>query len=284
MSGVSDPEVPFVQTILHPTDFSPESELAFAHALAICLFRKAEITLLHAGDRYMEGDDWQKFPAVRDTLVRWNLLERGGPDSVVFQDLGIRVNKVSAVGDPLEASIEYLVDNPTDLLVISTEGREGLPRWVHQSTAEDLSRASGIVTLFVPHGARGFVSQDGDLTLRRILVPVASQPDPRAALVYAGRATILSGGEPVEITVLHVGDELPDFELPEAEAPGSTWRVERRDGDPEDEIVRLAAESESDVIFMATAGPNGLVEALRGSTTERVLRRAPCAVCAVPTG
>ena len=121
MSGVSDPEVPFIQTILHPTDFSRESELAFAHALAIGLFRKAEITLLHAGEQYMEGDDWQKFPTVRDTLVRWNLLERGGADTVEFRDLGIRVNKISAVGDPLDASIDYLVDNPTDLLVKATE-------------------------------------------------------------------------------------------------------------------------------------------------------------------
>ena len=69
-----------------------------------------------------------------------------------------------------------------------------------------------------------------------------------------------------------------------ADAPGSTWHVERREGDPEDEIVRLAEEAEVDAIFMATAGPNGIFEALRGSTTERVLRRAPCAVCAVPVG
>ena len=117
-----------------------------AHALAICLFRKGEITLLHAGDEYMLGDDWQKFPAVRDTLVRWNLLERSGPDPVVFGDLGIRVNKVSAVGDPLEASLDYLVDNPTDLLVLATEGREGLPRWVQRSAAENLARADETIS------------------------------------------------------------------------------------------------------------------------------------------
>lgn len=282
----SDPtaDIPFVKTILHPTDFSPESAAAFAHALAICLFRQGEITLLHAGDEYLDGDDWQKFPAVRDTLVRWKLLEPNSPKAAVFRDLGIRVNKVSAIGDPLEASLDYLVDNPTDLMVMATEGREGLPRWVQQSTAETLARQTGINTLFVPHGAPGFVSPDGDLSLRRILVPVASQPDPRAALVYAGRATLLSGGDPVEITVLHVGNEVPDFELPEAEVAGSSWQVERRDGDPEDEIVRFAEQAGTDLIFMSTAGPSGVFEALRGSTTERVLRRAPCAVCAVPIG
>lgn len=275
-------DVPFIRTIFHPTDFSAGSEDAFRAALAICLFGRGEITLLHAGEKYLEGDDWQKFPAVRDTLVRWKLLDPGSPRAAVFRDLGIRVNKVSAVGDPLQATMEHLEDNPADMMVVATEGREGLPRWIRHSTAEELARAAGTVTLFVPDCARGFIHPNGELTLRRILVPVAAQPDPHAALVYAGRATMLSGGEPVEITVLHVGDELPDFELPEARAEGSTWHVERREGRPEDEIVRLAEEARVDMIFMSTAGPNGIIEALRGSTMERVLRRAPCALCAVP--
>jgi nucleotide-binding universal stress UspA family protein len=282
---VSDSEgsdVPFIRTILHPTDFSAESEQAFAHALAICLFRKGEITILHAGDEYLDGDDWQKFPSVRKTLVRWKLLEPGSSRGAVFRNLGIRVNKVSAVGDPIEAAMEFLSDNPTDLMVLATEGRKGLPRWMRQSTAENLARHAGTVTLFVPHDARGFIHPNGELTLRRILVPVDASPDPHAALVYAARATILSGGEPVEITVLHVGEQVPDFELPEATVEGCTWHVERREGDPVDEIVGLAKEADSDLIFMSTAGPNSVLEVLRGSTTERVLRRSPCALCAVP--
>lgn len=284
MSRSVGSDIPFVRTILHPTDFSAESEEAFAHALAICLFRKGEITLLHAGSEYLDGDDWQKFPHVRKTLERWKLLEPGSSRADVFRNLGIRVNKVSAVGDPIEAAMEFLSDNPTDLMVLATEGREGLPRWMRQSTAESLARHAGTATLFVPHGARGFIHRNGELTLRRILVPVAASPDPRVALVYAGRASVLSGGEPVEITVLHVGEEVPDFELPEAAVEGSTWHVERREGDPVDEIVALAEQSDTDLIFMSTAGPNSVLEALRGSTTERVLRRAPCAVCAVPVG
>jgi nucleotide-binding universal stress UspA family protein len=280
VSAGAEPAVPFIQTILHPTDFSAESESAFAHALAICLFRQGEITLLHAGKQYLDGDDWQKFPAVRDTLVRWKLLEPGSPRAAVFRDLGIRVNKVSAVGDPLEATLDYLAENPADLMVLATEGRDGLARWIRQSTAENLARHAGTVTLFVPHDARGFVSRDGDLSLRRILVPVAAAPDPQAALTYAGRATILSGGEPVEITALHVGDSMPAFDVPEVQ--GATWRVERRQGDPVDELLRLAEEARIDLIFMSTAGPNSLLEGLRGSTTERVLRRSPCALCAVP--
>jgi nucleotide-binding universal stress UspA family protein len=278
--GVEDGGVPFIRRIFHPTDFSPESEAAFVHALAICLFRQGELTILHAGKEYLEGDEWQNFPAVRRTLERWKLLEPGSPAAAVFRKLGIRVNKISAVGDPLEAALDHLANEPADLIVLATEGREGLPRWVRQSTAEALARWAGIPTLFVPHGARGFVQRSGDLTLRRILVPVAAEPDPRAPLVYATRATLLAGGEPVELVALHVGEAFPEVELPAVE--GATWRRELRRGEPEDEIVRAAQEQGADLVCMATAGPSGLVEVLRGSTTERILRRLPCCLCAVP--
>jgi nucleotide-binding universal stress UspA family protein len=282
MSAASSPDVPFIRSVFHPTDFSEQSAGAFAHALAICLFRRAELTILHAGDHYLDGDEWQQFPAVRETLERWKLLEPGSPRAAVFQQLGVRVNKISAQGDPLGASMEYLADYPADLMVVATEGREGLPRFLRPSRAEGLSRHAGIPTLFVPHGARGFIDADGELTLRRILVPVAESPDPRAALAYAGRATLLSGGEPVELVVQHVGDEWPAFDLPPTEVDGCSWRRELCRGEPEQEIVRLARQEEADLIFMSTAGPDGITEVLRGSSTERVLRQAPCPLCAVP--
>jgi nucleotide-binding universal stress UspA family protein len=275
--------VPFIKTILHPTDFSPESEEAFAHALAICLFRRGELTILHAGEQYLDGDDWQQFPHVRQTLTRWKLLPPGSSRAAVFHELGIRVSKVSAKGDPISATLEYLSDYPTDLMVLATEGREGLPRWMHRSKAESLSRATGIKTLFVQHGARGFVSLGGELTLRRILVPVASQPDPRPALVYAARATLLAGGEPAELIALHVGEGDPKLEFPEPTAPGCKWRSAHVDGKPEDEIPRFAESESVDLICMTTTGADKLGEQLGGSTTtEHVMRRATCPVLAVP--
>jgi nucleotide-binding universal stress UspA family protein len=282
VSAATGSDVPFIQTIFHPTDFSKESEEAFAHALAVCLFRKGELTILHAGDQYLDGDDWQKFPAVRRTLERWKLLPPGSARAAVFHHLGIRVNKVSAVGDPLAASIDHLVDNPADLMVLATEGREGLPRWIQQSTAERLARDTGIKTLFVPHGARGFVDRAGEITLRRVLVPVAAEPDPHPALVYAARATLLAGGDPVELVALHVGEDAPRPALPEPIGPGCRWRAEQAMGDVEDMIVRFAETHEVDLVIMATRGPDSLAEVLAGSTTEQVLRRSPCPVLAVP--
>ena len=37
-----------------------------------------------------------------------------------------------------------------------------------------------------------------------------------------------------------------------------------------------------DVIALPTAGHHGFLDAVRGSTTERVVRQAPCSVLAVP--
>jgi nucleotide-binding universal stress UspA family protein len=55
-----------------------------------------------------------------------------------------------------------------------------------------------------------------------------------------------------------------------------------RTGDVVQSIVDAALEYDVDLIGMPTAGRHGIFDALRGSTTERVIRHAPCPVFAVP--
>ena len=52
-------------------------------------------------------------------------------------------------------------------------------------------------------------------------------------------------------------------------------------GTPHVEIVRLAKEHDTDLIVMATHGGGFISHAILGSTTERVLRRAPCPVLVI---
>ncbi len=52
-------------------------------------------------------------------------------------------------------------------------------------------------------------------------------------------------------------------------------------GTPHVEIVRMAEETHADLIVMATHGRGFISHAILGSTTERVLRRAPCPVLVV---
>jgi nucleotide-binding universal stress UspA family protein len=53
------------------------------------------------------------------------------------------------------------------------------------------------------------------------------------------------------------------------------------DGEPADEIVRLAEEHHCDLIVMGTHGRTGLRRLLLGSDAEQVLRKAPCPVLTV---
>jgi nucleotide-binding universal stress UspA family protein len=65
-------------------------------------------------------------------------------------------------------------------------------------------------------------------------------------------------------------------------AQGVAARIVVRVGLPWEEIVRLAAEEHADMIVMGTQGRTGLDRLLLGSVAERVIRRAPCPVLAVP--
>jgi nucleotide-binding universal stress UspA family protein len=60
-------------------------------------------------------------------------------------------------------------------------------------------------------------------------------------------------------------------------------RVEHRlaAGDAATEILRLAKETQADVIVMGTHGRTGLARVLMGSVAERVVRKAPCPVVTV---
>ncbi len=48
------------------------------------------------------------------------------------------------------------------------------------------------------------------------------------------------------------------------------------------EIVDTATQRRSNLIIMVTQGHHGILDALRGSVTEQVVRQAPCPVLAVP--
>jgi nucleotide-binding universal stress UspA family protein len=64
--------------------------------------------------------------------------------------------------------------------------------------------------------------------------------------------------------------------------PGWQWDHIVRSGDVIDAIVQMARNTPANLIVMSTDGRNGFLDALRGSHSERVLRRAPCPLLAIP--
>ena len=277
--------LPLVRSVLHATDFSPASHRAFAHALAISLLRQTKFTLLHVSSSNDSKVAWTRFPAVRQTLERWGLLDEGSPRSAVFDKFQVKVKKIAVQGrHPVIATARYLKHEPADLIVLATEGRAGLSRWINRSDAEAMARWSRTMTLFVPADAkRSFVSlHDGDVHLKNILVPVDREPDCAAAVEFARRAAEILGDDTVSITLLHVGDSRP--RLPTlVDGPNWTWKKVHRQGAPVEQILSVADWDKADLIVMATSGHDSVLDALRGSTTEQVLRQSPCPLLAVPS-
>jgi len=270
-----------IRSIVHPTDFSDASADAFAHALRIALTAKARLYLLHVAVAGNETD-WMSFPHVREALAHWGLMNASEPPAAACQRLGVKISKVElAPQSTIGGILTFLDKHAADLIVLATEGRQGAARWLRGSVAEKLARHAKTPTLFVPAGRPGFVDQArGELHLHRVLIPIDHEPKPAAAIgAIVGFAHTLAGVDVAE-RLLHVGGKPPQVQR--HSKPQLPIPVAIRHGDVVEAIIDAATEWQADLIGMATAGHHGFLDALRGSTTERVLRQAPCPLLAVP--
>jgi nucleotide-binding universal stress UspA family protein len=154
---------------------------------------------------------------------------------------------------------------PPDLIVLATHQREGLDRWLHKAVAEPLARRSGAM-----------------VTLKRILIPIDHVPRSQTAL---RRAFLLARGLDCaagEFRLIHVGNPGTAPRIRLTEQAGWSYEIIVRLGDVVDQILEEEAHWRPDLMVLATQGHMDFLDALRGSTTERVLRGAHCPVLAVP--
>jgi len=270
--------------IFHPSDFSPASEVAFAHALKIALHAKAKLDLMHVEPELeAEKPYWPDFPAVRSTLARWGVLPKGTSPQDVAKT-GLRVRKIlKASADPVAAMLRHFRKYPPDLIVLATHQRDGLARWLNRGVAEPLARRSEAMTLFVPHTGRGFVSmENGAVTLTRILIPIEHVRHPQTAL---RRALLLARGLDCiagEFRLIHVGNPGTAPRIALTEQGGWSYEIVVRQGDVVGQILEEEADWHPDLVVLATQGHMDFLDTLRGSTTERVLRGVHCPVLAIP--
>jgi len=143
------------------------------------------------------------------------------------------------------------------------------------------------------------------IKLNKLLVPTDFSESARHALTYG---TSFAKEYGAELTLLHVVENLTVgyasdlFPVPMAEVfqeisgyakaelaklaevareKGVTVVEQVAQGKPSAEIIRFAQEQKIDMIVLGTHGKGMLDQALFGSTTERVVRRAPCPVLTV---
>lgn len=148
------------------------------------------------------------------------------------------------------------------------------------------------------------------IQIKKILVPTDFSESAHGALEYA---RVFAARFDAELLVMHVVETLAVgyasdlFPVPMAEvfqemsgygqaelrkladaarAQGLSVRELLVQGKPSAEIARVAEEEHVDLIILGTHGKGMLDHALFGSTTERVVRKAPCPVlsCRLKTG
>ena len=272
-------------TIFHPTDLSRASELAFVHALKLTLLSNGKLEVMHVADKG-ESVSWGALPGVRDTLIKWKLIPEGSSrDAVATLNIGVR--KVIAKGDPVNASTAYLQDHPADIVVLATSQNQGRMSWLNTSISAPIARsASDSVTMFFPHDTDGFVSpQDGSVSLQHVLIPVATKPHPSSTIGAISRLLeALHLFEQVKVTLLYIGNE---SEAPAATLPDNDlwhWRIVPADKGIAHSIIEITRDLEVDLVAMTTVGRDGFLDALRGSTTEQVMRGVNCPLIAIPAG
>jgi nucleotide-binding universal stress UspA family protein len=283
MNPTRDQSFPIIDSVLHPTDFSEASLVAFYHALKAALIAKSSLTILHVATA--DSGELMDFPGVRETLERWGLLPKGSSTSAV-PHLGIDVRKIAMTRhEPVASVLHYLEDHPAELIVLATHRHEGRIAWLGHSVAKPIARRSNQMTLFIPEGDAGFVAaSDGSVSLKNILIPVAGSPAAQPAVEAAARVVSRLNCPGGAFTLLHVGEgeAMPAVQTPEV--PDWEWKRITRTGDVIEAILDTARITDTDLVVMSTDGRNGFLDGLRGSHTERVLEHVPAPLLAVPEG
>ena len=131
------------------------------------------------------------------------------------------------------------------------------------------------------------LTEDQLIALRRqnqqadAAAPIAAGVDsvPAIRRIQAMLAMVDSGAE---INLIHVGKRPPD--LVDENGVALDLPILLRDGAVVETILAVAGELDVDAIAMPTAGRHGLLDAVRGSASARVLEDARWPLLAVPVG
>jgi nucleotide-binding universal stress UspA family protein len=299
-----------LRRILCPVDLSQISEPALRHAARIAHHYDARLIVQHTVPelgqsktaRGGESLPIEALPAElqsNDVEVR-ELIQRAGADRC---HLSVIVND----GDPRERILETISTQGIDLMVIGTRGRTGLKRLLQGSITERVIHAARCPSLVISRRSAQVAPRGrfDPLNLKTILVPTDLSNNSIRLVLYAlrwawepsSRMILLHCVETAPPALGKLSDLLPeygaDIEQRLREASGRMralvpfperlpYRIdfEVRDGEPREQILKVAKERRADLIVMGArilANP----AAVWGSTIGGVLRRGSYPVLAI---
>jgi nucleotide-binding universal stress UspA family protein len=135
-----------IRTILHPTDFSERSELAFRLACSLARVHGAHLIVLHVAELPMAvaGEGLVMLPPALDLEPLREQLRQIRPE-----DPKIPVEHRLVQGAAATEILEMAGETKCDLVVMGTHGRTGLGRLLMGSVAEQVVRKASCPVLTV---------------------------------------------------------------------------------------------------------------------------------------
>jgi nucleotide-binding universal stress UspA family protein len=300
------------RNILFPTDFTTHARAALKYAAAfarsgggrVVLFSVQGATvppnLLTLPERIFEEQE-----------NRWLLQLRAEVRDLLADPLfdGLEVEPVIVEGEPAPEIARAVRDYDIDLVTVVTHGRKGLSRALWGSTAEEIIAEAPCPVLTIRPPQHDFVEHRDshtEIRLNRILLATNFRPSSAAATQVA---TQLANQTDAELHAVYViGDYIEQISVmfPEGglnalsrlrgyvqEKMAGLRREDSAraithiaEGRTYEEIVRLAAETDADLIVIGTSVHASLFGGtpVLGSEIERVVRNAPCPVLCVSAG
>ncbi len=263
-------------TIIHPVHNQSELVVPFVHALGLAYASRGELEVVDVRTKRERVEN----VSIRKFLEQWQLLPAGSAREDVSK-LGMRIKKILKDGGSRKEIGKRLRRRPHDILVIGLKGTTGIGRLFGQDLTDFLVQSFRQTTLYIPAGVKPFVhEQDGSVTLKNIIMPIAEDPSPELSFLMLQRLLEIFPEQSCVVHGIHIGEIFPYISAASLEGIG--WKETlMREGALVHSIIEKARSEKAELIIMSTNGRDTLSQKMIGSNTEQVLRSAPCPVLAV---
>ncbi|MEN9203432.1 MAG: universal stress protein [Thermostichus sp. DG_1_6_bins_120] len=236
--------MPRFENVIAAIDGSGPTEQMIHTLLSLPAFAKCNVTLLHAVPSQTSAEDmraaWQKG---QDLLARTLQSFPAQP--------GVKISTQLVEGDPKVVVLEVAESFPNPLIVMGSRGRNRIIAILQNSVSQYVFQLSSYPMLLVKDDA--YVKQPN-----RVMVALNSSPSAQEALSTA--MDLVSGIQGTQIFLARVqldadnqsSDPVLDRAIETLKQRQISYRVFTAVGDPGTEIVRLAAESNADLLVMGS--------------------------------
>lgn len=267
-----------LETLLLATDRSEFSEGAVREAITFakkCSSRLSVMSVLETNPEYetIGASAYQK-EEEEATKYLESVKSRASQEGISSCETALHFGE-----NPSRLIVNEAAEKKADMIIIGRRGRSGLMKVLMGKTAANLIGQAPCKVLIVPRAAR--------IDCRNILVATDGSSHSIAAASEAIGIAKRCGSNIIAISAMHSeeGSEEAKVHVRQvvemAQKEGITAEALTPIGRSHDVIVEIAGGRGVDLIVMGSYGKTGLKKLLMGSSTEKVIGHASCAVLVV---